>query len=262
MKDLRGKTILITGASSGMGEKIALEAAKRGGTVILCARRLPLLNKVVNECSLLAKTPCYAFPLDISNPESVEALLTQVKAIGPIDILVNAAGFGYFADFLATDYSLIEKMFQVNVLGLMYLTQSIAGDMVERKSGQIINFASQAGKMATPKSSIYSATKFAVIGFSNALRLELKPFNVAVMTVNPGPIRTEFFAKADPSGSYLAKVDWLVLEPETLATKIVNCFGTKKREMNAPWFMEGASRLYTLFPHVGDFLAGGIFNQK
>ncbi len=78
--------------------------------------------------------------------------------------------------------------------------------MAERRQGHIINIASMAGKMATAKSTIYSATKFAVLGFSNALRLELKPLGVAVTTVNPGPVATDFFDKADPSGSYLEKV--------------------------------------------------------
>ena len=85
--------------------------------------------------------------------------------------------------------------------------------MAERRQGHIINIASMAGKMATAKSTVYSATKFAVLGFSNALRLELKPLGVAVTTVNPGPIETNFFDKADPSGSYLEKVGQIVLEP-------------------------------------------------
>ena len=81
--------------------------------------------------------------------------------------------------------------------------------MIEAGQGHIINVASMVGKMATAKSTVYSATKFAVLGFSNALRLELKPLGVAVTTVNPGPIQTEFFDKADPTGTYLAR--WIKL---------------------------------------------------
>lgn len=263
MRNLENEVVLITGGSSGMGEKIALEAARRGATVVVCARRIQLVGRVREACSQLAGKNCYGYQLDISDPTSVDSMLEKLKEeVGAIDILVNAAGFGTFKNFVDFDYQQIERMFAVNVLGLMYLTQTIALDMVARKKGQIINFASQAGKMATPKSSIYSATKFAVIGFSNALRLELKPLGIHVLTVNPGPISTEFFEKADPTGDYLSKVDWLVLEPEKLAKRIVDSFLTAKREINAPWFMEAASRFYTLCPQVGDFLAGGIFNQK
>ena len=116
--------------------------------------------------------------------------------------------------------------------------------------------------MATAKSTIYSATKFAVLGFSNALRLEMRPFNVSVTTVNPGPIRTEFFDKADPSGDYLDKLGFIVLEPQKLAKAIIRSVEKPKREINQPVALEIAARFYTLFPHVGDYLAGGIFNKK
>ena len=119
-------------------------------------------------------------------------------------------------------------MFEVNILGMMVLTQKFAIDMAERRQGHIINIASMAGKMATAKSTVYSATKFAVLGFSNALRLELKPLGVAVTTVNPGPIETNFFDKADPSGSYLEKVGQIVLEPAKLAKYVNPQYETSK----------------------------------
>ena len=116
--------------------------------------------------------------------------------------------------------------------------------------------------MATPKTAVYSATKFAVLGFSNALRLELKPAGIQVMTVNPGPIATNFFEKADPSGNYLSDLGNLVLEPEDLAKVIIKGIRKGKREINRPRLMQAASQFYTLFPKIGDLLAGGIFNQK
>ena len=134
--------------------------------------------------------------------------------------------------------------------------------MVLCQSGHIINIASMAGKMATPKSTIYSATKFAVIGFSNALRLELKPFGIHVTTVNPGPIETNFFNIADPNGSYLDKIGAMVLQADDLAKEIVNTFGKNKREINRPRLMNTAAFFYQVFPTIGDYLAGGIFNKK
>lgn len=263
MKDLTGKVVLVTGGSAGLGEQIALTAASYGAMVVVCARHADRVLYVQQECAKLSRQKSYGYQVDMSQPESIEKLLVCLKnEVGDIDILVNCAGFGLFENFIEMDYHTIDKMFAVNVLGLMYLTQSIAVTMAERKRGHIINIGSQAGKMATPKSAVYSATKFAVVGFTNGLRLELKPFNIHVTSVNPGPINTGFFDKADPDGDYVAKIKWLALDPRMLARKIVESFLTNKREINAPWYMEGAARLYTLCPHVGDLLAGGLFNQK
>lgn len=263
MKNLTDKVILITGGSSGMGEQMAYEAAKRGAVVVVSARRAELLADVVERCQILSGKQAYGFPCDVSDPDSCDELIEKVdRTVGAVDVLANVAGFGIFENYLDIDFKDVRSMFAVNVLGLMYLTQHYAAKMVTRGHGQIVNFSSQAGKIATPKSSVYSATKFAIVGFSNALRLELKPFGVQVLTICPGPITTSFFSKADPSGDYIEKVKQFALEPEALAKKIVDAFLTNKREINAPWYMEAAGRFYVLFPHVGDVLAGSIFNQK
>ena len=222
-----------------------------------------MINEVKEECQRLSGRKAYAFLVDVSDPDSVDELYERVmQEIGRVDILVNNAGFGIFEDFLSFDLAKAYDMFEVNVLGMMVLTQKFAIDMAERRHGHIINIASMAGKMATAKSTIYSATKFAVLGFSNALRLELKPLGVAVTTVNPGPIATDFFDKADPSGNYLEKVSQLVLEPEKLAKTIVRSMKYPKREVNRPVLLEIAAKFYTLFPSLGDYLASGIFNKK
>ena len=261
--DLVGKTVLITGASSGLGEAIAYEASKKGAKVILCARRVDKLKIILEKCQKLSQQEGAYYALDIADYNQVEEVFENIVIdFEKIECLVNCAGFGLFEPFLETNFKETEKMFSVNVLGLMYLTQKIALEMAKNGAGHIINIASQAGKMATPKSSIYAATKFAVIGFSNSLRLELKPLGIAVTTVNPGPIRTPFFDLADPSGDYLNSVSAFSLEPEQLAKRIVQSMGTFKREINAPFVMEFASKCYQLFPHVGDYLASNVFNKK
>ncbi|MEI5992501.1 SDR family NAD(P)-dependent oxidoreductase [Candidatus Enterococcus mansonii] len=262
-QELTDKVVVVTGGSAGLGEQICYEAAKKGAIVVICARRINLIGKVKETCEALSGKPAFSFQLDIADPENIEMVFEKIQTeVGPIDVLVNNAGFGIFENFMDTDLSIARNMFEVNVLGMMVFTQKTAIQMAERGTGHIINIASMAGKMATAKSTIYSATKFAVLGFSNALRLELKPLGISVTTVNPGPIRTEFFDKADPSGDYLASVDRFVLEPNKLAREVVNSMGTFKREINRPSIMEGAYRLYTLFPHLGDFIAGGILNKK
>ncbi|MEG0284521.1 MAG: SDR family oxidoreductase [Vagococcus sp.] len=261
--DLRGKTVLITGASSGLGQEIAYEASKKRARVILCARREDDLINTLATCESYSKQKGAYYPLDISDYDQVEdvseKILTEFREI---DVLVNCAGFGMFQLFLDSSFEETEKMFSVNVLGLIYLTQKIGLQMAKQHHGHIVNIASQAGKMATPKSSIYAATKFAVIGFSNALRLEMKPLGVSVTTVNPGPIKTPFFDIADPSGSYVESIGSLAIEPQKLAKKIVKSFGTYKREINSPMLMEVANKGYQLFPHLGDYLATNVFDKK
>lgn len=261
--DLTDKVVVVTGGSAGLGEQICYEAAKQGAIVVTCARRINLIGQVKEKCQALSGKEAHAFQLDISDPDNVESVLEKISTeVGSIDVLINNAGFGLFEDFVDFDLDIAKKMFDVNVLGMMYFTQKVAISMVEKQNGHIFNVASMAGKMATPKSTVYSATKFAVLGFSNALRLELRPENVYVTTINPGPIATEFFDKADPSGSYLDNLGSIVLDPQKLAKVIVNKMGKPTREINRPLIMAGASRFYDMFPHLGDFLAGGLFNRK
>lgn len=262
MKRLANQTVVVTGGSSGLGRAIGLEAAKQGATVVFLARRKDRLVEAQAEATALSGQPAFAFVCDVADPVAIEAVVARIKRdVGPVDVLVNAAGFGHFEDALATPMATTEKMFRVNVLGMLYMTQLIGRDMIDQHHGHIINIASMAGKMATPKSAIYSATKFAVVGYSNGLRLELKPFGVRVTTVNPGPINTDFFTVAQ-ANDYLKRVNFIVLDPVKLAQRIVWSFHRPVREINAPWVMAAAAKFYDLAPHVGDFLAGGLFNQK
>lgn len=263
MKELNQKTVLITGASSGIGEALAYEAAEKGATVVLCARRMERLEQVKKHCEEISGNEAHVFSLDVSDPEGIEQTIQTIDTkIGAIDVLINNAGLGYTQEFLTFDMEKAETIFRVNVLGLMYVTQLVAIRMAERKAGHIINVASMAGKIATPKTSIYAASKFAVVGFSNALRLELKPLNIQVTTVNPGPVETEFFDTFDPTGEYVASIKPFVLSVDKVAKKTIQAIGTKKREINLPILLEGAARFYSLFPTLGDFLTRTIFDKK
>ncbi|AMV61926.1 SDR family NAD(P)-dependent oxidoreductase [Pediococcus damnosus] len=264
LRDLNGKLVLITGASSGLGKLVAYEVAARGANVVLCARNLKALRKVADKCKEISQTDAYVVELDVSDPDAIDRQLTHVlQDIGSVDILVNSAGFGIFESFQKFDMDKAENMFRVNVLGLMYVTQKIAQQMIDSGRGQIFNIASVAGKIATPKSTIYSATKFAVIGFSNALRLELRPLGIQVTTVNPGPMDTNFFKRSETSSKYFESVKFLALSPEKVAHQITNAMGYPRREINAPAYMEAIHRGYELFPKLGDRLASSsLFNRK
>lgn len=250
------KNVLITGASGGLANHL-VDKIKAENIILLSRNIEPLVEKYKDNSAI------HLYECDITDNEQVKTICQNIsKRFGALDLLINNAGFGEFKNFINFSYEEIVSMFDVNVLGLMNITKQFLPGMIEQKSGQIINIASMAGKMATAQSSIYSATKFAVVGFSDALRLELKDSNVIVTTVNPGPIKTDFFAKADPSGEYLKKVDFIVLSPDKVAQKIVNVIGKKKREVNLPLAMTFAAKSYQLFPRIGDMLAGGLFNLK
>ena len=184
------------------------------------------------------------------------------REVGEVDVLVNNAGYGIFKEAIETDVREAKAMFDVNVLGLMACTSSVLPTMKRRKTGHIMNIASQAGKMATPKSSLYSATKFAVLGYSNALRMELQNDHVFVTTVNPGPIATNFFERADELGNYVKSIEKFMLRPEVVARKIVNAMFTSKREINLPGWMNLASKCYYLFPRITELVGKQAFFKK
>lgn len=263
MKSVKDKVVWVTGASSGIGEELTYQLAKKGATLIISARRKDKLDAIKAECVRLYQANIIVFPLDISSMDDIKQSVTYLsKKLDKIDVLINSAGFGhtgYFLDYAIED---AERMFQVNVLGLMYLSQLVAKEMLPHQSGQIINIGSIAGKVATPKSTVYAASKFAVIGFSNALRLELKEHNITVTTINPGPVATPFFDSFDPDGEYVARIKPFVLDVKEVASQTIKSIGTNKREVNLPILLDVAHRAYTLFPTLGDFLTRTIFNKK
>lgn len=263
LQRLKDKVVLITGASAGLGEQIAYAAAQRGATVVVTARREERLKAVKERCVQLSGAQAFAFPLDVGNKEMVSQVLQQIiDEVGFIDVLVNNAGFGSFVEALDTSTQITEEMFQVNVLGLIQVTHIIGNVMREQGRGHIINVSSQGGKTATPKSAVYAATKFAIRGYSNALRLELKPLGINVTTVNPGPVRTDFFAKADEGGSYVEKLGKWVLDPKDVANRVAESMLTNRREINLPRLMDLGARFYVFFPRLGDYLTSTIFNRK
>ena len=188
MNQLNRPTVLITGASSGIGKKAAYEQAIKGSNLVLVARRKDKLEEVKAICEQLGSNSVLIHSLDISEAESIDQFISYLKQENvKIDVLINNAGFGYSESFFALDFKIVSNIFQVNMIGLMYLTQQIAINMLDNGSGQIINVASLAGKVSTPKYTAYGATKGALISFSNALRLELKEYNIQVTVVNFGP---------------------------------------------------------------------------
>lgn len=261
---LKGKTMVITGASSGLGYEMAKLAAKEGAQLVLLARRLDRLERLKQKIEQdFATKNVFVYSMDVSKRTDVEQVFAEIfTRFGSIDVLINNAGFGVFDYAHQAKWEDTEAMFQVNVLGVIACTEMVMKEMQTRKSGHIINIASQAGKMATPKSSVYAATKHAVLGYTNSLRMELARDNVHVTAVNPGPIATDFFTTADPSGAYVENVGRWMLQPEKVAKAIIEAIGTNKREINLPKWMNTGSIFYTLFPRVVERLGRKAFFKK
>lgn len=263
MRSLKDKVVWITGASSGIGEELAYGLAEKGAVLILSARRKEELERVKQACVERHDAKVIVCPLDVSDRSEIDRVMHILYSkLEKIDVLINNAGYGHTENFIDYDFDKVENMFKVNVLGLMYMSQQVATKMAESRSGHIINIASIAGKIATPKSAVYSSSKFAVIGFSDALRLELREHDVKVTTINPGPVDTAFFDTFDPEGSYLERVAPFVLTPEKVAEKTIAVIGTNKREVNIPKMLEVSSKFYSLFPVLGDFFVEHVFDKK
>jgi short-subunit dehydrogenase len=180
------KVILVTGASSGIGKDTAITLAKEGHIVYGAARR-------VEQMKELEEAGGHAIKLDVTDASQVSAGIKQIlDAQGKIDVLVNNAGYGLYGAVEDISIEDARKQFDVNIFGLAQITKEVLPGMRERKSGQIINISSMGGKMYTPMGAWYHATKHALEGWSDCLRLELKQFNIDVVIIEPGVIATEF----------------------------------------------------------------------
>ena len=254
---MKERIIVITGASGGLAEEIIKRLPQTDQLVLLGRYKVNLEDMYAYR----ERVTC--FQIDIKDDEAVQDIIDTIyQKFDRIDIFINNAGFGEFKDFDHYSNRDIRDMFDVNTLATINFSRLVGQKMAEVQSGHIINIASMAGLIASSKSTIYSATKFAVIGFSNALRLELADKEVYVTTVNPGPIATKFFDKADPSGNYLKSVEEFTLQPDDVAKKIVAIFGKNKRELNMPFLLKAAHKAYILFPKLSDFLTRKVFNYK
>jgi NADP-dependent 3-hydroxy acid dehydrogenase YdfG len=206
--------IVVTGASSGIGEATAVAFADRGARVVVAARRTQRLDALVERIER-AGGRALAATCDVTEPAQLETLRTVTEeAFGPTDVLVNSAGIRGGGRFTELPFDDIEHHVRVNVLGVMFGTRAFLPGMLARGKGHVVNIASLAGRFATPGNPIYGATKHAVVAFSEALHYETEGRNVRVTTVNPGFVDTEGFPQGDLPG-------WAVLQMPAVTNAIV-----------------------------------------
>ena len=200
-RDLQGKVIIITGATSGIGEAAACELGAAGSSLVLAARRKTRLEKVVRRISDQA-AGALVVETDISKPWQAKRLIERtMNEYGRIDVLFNNAGWGSYGWFEELKLSHIKEQFEVNVFGAIQLIHEALPIMMEQRSGHIINMVSYASRIAVPPMTVYASTKYALEGLSDALRRELLPWGIRVSRVHPSGVRgTEYNKKASQRG--------------------------------------------------------------
>jgi len=198
--DVRGKTALVTGASSGIGEHFARQLAAAGANVIISARRGDRLKSLAEELTKKHGVEVTTVVVDLSTTEGPTRLFEETEGKGTrVDILINNAGFGTQDDFLEIPWEKVGEQLQLNVVSLTELTHRFGRVMRERKSGHILNVASIGAYMPVPNYATYSAGKAYVRNFTEALAWELAPSGVRVCCLNPGGTKTEFMEVAGHS---------------------------------------------------------------
>jgi NADP-dependent 3-hydroxy acid dehydrogenase YdfG len=214
------KTVLITGATSGIGKATAIELAKEGMNLILCGRRQERLNELKTE--LQKQTKVHTLSFDVRDKEKVQQQINSLpEEFQQIDILINNAGNAHGLDFIqngSTDDW--DAMIDINVKGLLYVSKQIIPQMVERGSGHIINIGSTAGKEVYPKGNVYCASKHAVDAINQGMRLDLNGTGVRVGAINPGLVETEFSEvrfKGDTEKAATVYQGYQALKPEDIA---------------------------------------------
>jgi 3-oxoacyl-[acyl-carrier protein] reductase len=217
MVSLNGKTALITGAGRGIGRATAIALAKEGVNLGLIGLTMANLEKLTEDLSGFAVN-ISAAAADVSDLDAVTHAVEHIKAdLGAVDILINNAGTAQFGGFLELSPEEWENIIRVNLMGVYNVTRAVLPDMIERKSGDIMNVASTAGQKGAPVTSAYSASKFAVLGLTESLMLEVRKHNIRVTALTPSTVVTDLAYKSN----LITGNPEHVMHPEDLAELIV-----------------------------------------
>ncbi len=257
-KALAEQVVVITGAASGIGHVTACRFADKGARVVVGARSMESINELAHAIRQAGKE-ALAVPTDVSDPEQVEHLArTAVDSFGRIDTWVNNAGITEYATFDKMTEEEFRRIIDVNFMGTVHGTRAALPIMRAQGGGTIINIASIAGKRALPLQSAYSASKYAIIGFSEALRSELVHTGdqITISTICPPSINTPLFDHALTKEGYVPKPLPPVYDPERVAQVILNCAVNPKREVVITAMGKGLVLLNQLMPGMMDRFFG------
>ncbi|HEX4901014.1 MAG TPA: SDR family NAD(P)-dependent oxidoreductase [Pyrinomonadaceae bacterium] len=238
----RNKTVMITGASSGIGRGLALELSKRGAKLGLVARRADKLAELTREIET-ANGKAIALPADVMDAASLATAATQLRTtFGPIDVLIANAGVGATVDGAELKGSTVAGVINVNVLGAANSVEAVVPEMVKRGSGQLVVISSLAAYRGLPKSAAYCASKAAVSAFFESLRLDLQPRGIDVTIIHPGFIKTPLTAGRHAQMPFL-------MELEDAVAEIISAIEKRKKSYAFPWQLATIVRAGMIMPN-------------
>ena len=246
--DFKNKVVLITGASSGIGRAAATLFAKKGANIILVARRKDKLEQVAEDLKKF-NVSSLVCECDVSDKSQVkkmsEIVLEKYKSV---DILVNNAGFAIYGSVSNLTTEEIESQMETNYFGMIYCIKNFLPLMIKKKSGHIVNVASVAGSFGLPGIASYCASKFAMLGFSEGLKHELKGTGIGVTVVSPIMVRTNFFDHK--SFDKMPKYSPISLSAETAAKAILRAANSPRLEIIVPSVVRIAVWIKSTFPYL------------
>jgi len=258
--NFKEKVVLITGASSGIGRTSAIQFAKKGASIILVARRKKKLEQVAEDLKKF-NVSTLVCECDVSNKSQVQEMSKIVlEKYGSIDVLVNNAGFAIYGSVSNLTIEEIESQMATNYFGMVYCIKNFLPSMIKKKSGHIVNVASVAASFGLPGIAPYCASKFAMLGFSEGLKHELKETGVGITVVSPIMVRTTFFDH--PSFENMPKYSPTSLSAETVAKAILKAANSPRLEIIVPAVVRGAVWMKNTFPYLINPILGSTFNKQ
>ncbi|MFC1975463.1 SDR family NAD(P)-dependent oxidoreductase [Chloroflexota bacterium] len=235
--DIENKTIVITGASKGLGKETAIHLSQKKANVILVARTEPLLQQVQEEIKALTGNAPFIIKCDISSEDDVNRLATMIKEkFDRVDVLINNAGFATYRVSENISNQEMRRHFAVNFFGTYYCIKVLLPLIKQSGSGYILNIGSLFSQIALAENSVYAATKFALAGFTEGLRRELKPFGIGVGLLLPGPMVTSF--QEDRAEGAVKAPEFIALDPKKVAVVLEKMIRKNKKKVILPgWLM-------------------------
>ena len=259
--DFKNKVVIITGASSGIGEATAIKFAKKGANVVLVARRKEKLLEVKKKLSNFPGTSLIC-QCDVSDKEQVNQMSKKVlDEFGRVDVLVNNAGFVIYGKVNELSTEEIVAQMETNYFGMIYCTKAILPQMLEQHSGHIVNVASVGASFGVPGIASYCASKYAMLGFSEGLFHELDGTGVGLTVVSPIMVRTPLFDH--PSFENFSKFSTgISLSSETVAKTIIKASNSSRLELVVPSAARAGIWFKQTFPFFVNPIIGNIFRKQ
>lgn len=249
--NLKDKRILLTGASGGIGRHLALQLAGHGARVALIGRRLDALQTLAAEIKTDTGQDAYPVAADLGTHEGRNTALDEVRrSLGGVDMLINNAGVVDFHDFSEQDPAMIERIYQTNLMAPVQLTRALLPELLEQGSGRIVNIGSTFGSIGFAYFAAYSSSKFALRGFSEALRRELDGSGVGVSYFAPRAVKTPANSAAVYQMAEATKMN--MDEPQDVARFIVRSITKEKASAHFGWPEKLFVRINALLPGLVD----------